>query len=66
MARAEILIEDAEDGTLSVKFRFMGEVFDPESKAHQLCNILRNHCDNTLSVFPDPPPEPEHAHLEAA
>ena len=46
--RAEIYIEDAEDGAgTQVRFEFF-EPFNPKSDAHQLCSILRKYCDQVL------------------
>lgn len=53
--RAEIYIEDAEDGNVETMFRFMGGPFDPGSKAHQLCNIIRKYCETIMTVEQDKP-----------
>lgn len=48
MARAEILIEDA-DGVEGANVRFnYPDAFDPTSKAHQLTNIIRLQLDHMV------------------
>jgi len=56
MSRAEVFIEDdPETGGTVVKFKFMGEAFNPRSKAHQLCNIVRKYLDAEMISMPDKP-----------
>ena len=44
MSRCEIIIEDADNGTVDVRFGFAGGV-DIGSRSHQLANIIRAHLD---------------------
>lgn len=55
MSRVEVYIEDAEHEMVDVRFAFMGEPFNAGSRAHQLANILRKHCDEILTQAPSEP-----------
>ena len=43
MPKAYVNIEDV-DGSVAVNFVFVGP-FNPDSHAHQLCNIIKKHLD---------------------
>lgn len=53
MARAEIYIEDTDDGLVAVKVKYIGGT-DPKSNAHQLANMLRAHCDAIMAQRSEP------------
>lgn len=65
LMRAEVYIEDdtGEDGGITIKFRFI-DGFNPNSMAHQACNIIKRHLDSVFAFQPesveidDKPPDP--------
>lgn len=56
MPHAEILVED-EGEAVAIRFNF-GDAFDPDSRAHQIVNIIRKHLDETLVVLEERTDEP--------
>jgi len=57
MARAEIYIEDAEDGEgLDVRFAFING-FGKDSGAHKMANMIRAYLDQVMTVRSETPIE---------
>lgn len=54
MARAELYIEDDEDGNVSLVVRYIGGNADPKSPAHQLANACRLHLEANLTQVGKP------------
>lgn len=53
MARAEIYIEDDEDGNVSLAVRYIDGA-DPKSGAHQLANACRKFLESNLTQVTEP------------
>ena len=54
MARAEIYLEDAADGSLALVVRYMGGPADVKSGAHQVANLLRIYAESILEAKQEP------------
>jgi len=53
MARAEIYVEDREDGQVDIKYRYLGGA-DPRSGAHQIVNAIRRWLDEAMTQAAEP------------